>query len=238
MRRVLFSFFSIFVLCFCHNSKNDKPTNLTASTKDNLSLKDRLTPHHLKVELLKNPFLHPQIKKHIQDSNTLVLLEYLADNLDTFKKVIVIGDINGDHKIDSVLLMPEMMYSHETGYEEGIAFVFSDPAIPRIKTNTLCVNLGSLFFVGDIDEDEWVELGQYYSSCASHYKTLILLRCNKENKWNAVEYCTYDTYFPEPHFSSRIRKIKKNQYEMTEITDDNLDDFGKLKKIIRYTIAD
>lgn len=237
MNPLFFLFVSCSLLLFCNNSSGEKPKPLTSKI-DTLSLKDRLTPHHLKVELLKNPFLHPQIKKYIQDSNTLVLLKYLADNLDTFKKAKVIGDINGDHKIDSVLLMPEMMYSPENGYEEGTAFVFSDPAIPRIKTNTLCVNLGSLFFVGDIDEDEWVELGQYHSSCASHYKTLILLRCNKKNKWNAVEYCTYDTYFPEPHFSSRIRKVKKNQYEMIEITDENLDDFGKLKKIVRYTIAD
>ena len=182
--------------------------------------------------------MHHQIKNHIQDSNTLVLLKYLADNLDTFKNVKAIGDINGDDKIDSVMLMPEMIYSSDYGYEEGTALVFSDPAIPRIKVNQPCVQFQNFFVVGDIDEDGWMELGQYYSSCASRYKTLILLRCDKKKTWKEVEYCAYDTYSPEPHFSTRIRKIKKNQYEMIDITNDNLDDFGKLKKIARYTLAD
>ena len=238
MRRVLFCVFSILALCFCHNSKNDKPINLTTSTKDSISLKQRYTPQNLKTKLLNSPLLHPLVKRHIQDSNLLVLLEYLTDNLDTFKKVKIVGDVNGDSRIDSVQLMPELMYSHDYGYEDGIAFVFSDPVIPRIKINTLCANLECLFSIGDIDEDGWVEFGLYYSSCASRYKTLILLRCDKKSTWKEVEYCAYDTYFPEPHFSTRIRKIKKNQYEMTEITNDNLDEFGKLKKIVRYTITD
>lgn len=238
MSRVLCCFFSILLLCFCHNPKKVKSINPAINPKDTLSLKDRLTPQHIKVELLKNPFLHAQIKKLIRDTNSLVLLNYLADNLDTFKKVKAIGDINGDHKIDSVMLMPEMIYSSDYGYEEGTALVFTDPAIPRIRINQLCVQFQNFFVVGDIDEDGWMELGQYYSSCASRYKTLILLSCDKKIAWKEVEYCAYDTYSPEPHFSTRIRKIKKNQYEMIDITNDNLEGFGKLKKIVRYTLAD
>lgn len=238
MKIIFFPILLHLMLINCQPKNHPKQVSNSITTKDTLSVKTRWTPPDTKAKLLNDPTLQPRIKKYIVDSMVLVMADYLLENLAEFKKVKVIGDINGDKRIDSVQLMPELIYSTEYGYEEGISVVFSDPKIPRIKVNSMCVNFDFLFPVGDIDEDGWMELGQYYTSCASRYKTLVLLRCNKKNTWKEVEYCAYDTYFPEPHISTRIRKIKKNQYEMTEITDDNLEGFGKLKKIVRYTIAD
>ena len=236
MKIVFYLIFLTNTLVNCQPISSHQHSNLT-KVKDTLSLKNRWTPQDVKTKLINDPTLPPRIKEYIVDSTILVLAQYFLENLETFKKVKAIGDINGDKIIDSIQLMPELIYSSENGYEEGISIVFSDPKIPRIKVNSMCVNFDFLFPVGDIDEDGWLELGQYYTSCASRYKALILLKCNKKDQWDEVEHCSYDTYFPEPHFSTRIRKVGKNQYELTEIVNDNIDYFGSAKKTIRYTIS-
>ncbi len=216
----------------------DSSTTGTHKSGAKATEKDSINSINYRQILLTDSLLHTSVKHYIADTSVMILMEGMVQNIKDFRLFRTLGDINGDNRLDSVFLVPELIRSHDNSYEEGITLVFSDSKIPPIKVNQMCVQFQNFFVVGDIDEDGWMELGQYYSSCASRYKTLILLRCDKKSTWKEVEYCAYDTYSPEPHFSTRIRKIKKNQYEMTEITDDNLDDFGKLKKIVRYTIAD
>src|SRR5262249_30997396 len=55
---------------------------------------------------------------------------------------------------------------------DGDAYYFTDTTLPRLETETVCSYPRCLFPVADIDEDGISEIGQYFTSCSSHYKSL------------------------------------------------------------------
>jgi hypothetical protein len=84
--------------------------------------------------------------------------------------------------------------------------------------------------VGDIDEDGVAEIGQYFSSCASHYKSLYVYSL-KNKRWKEIGHCVYDLYYMNigKPFSYFVRKVSKNKFKMLEITD-LTDDTTKIGK--------
>jgi hypothetical protein len=74
---------------------------------------------------------------------------------------------------------------------EGDAYYFTDTSLPRLETESGCCHPQSLFLVGDIDEDGIQEIGQYFSSCASRYKSLYVYSL-KNNTWKEVGHSTFD----------------------------------------------
>jgi hypothetical protein len=64
------------------------------------------------------------------------------------------------------------------------------------------------------------EIGQYYSSCASHYNSLIVYSL-KNNEWKEIGSCIYDLYYMSngKPFSYFVKKTGRGKFEMLEITD-------------------
>ncbi|MEO8712208.1 MAG: hypothetical protein ABI405_08810 [Parafilimonas sp.] len=142
-----------------------------------------------------------------------------------FEGVKNIGDINNDKLNDTVFVVPTFNYC-----DDGNSYVFFDSSLPRLSTDSYCCHPGNIFSVGDIDEDGICEIGQYYSSCASHYKLLIVYSL-KKNQWKEVGNCVYDLFYMDigKPYSYFVRKISKGKFEMLEIT--NLtDDKTKIGK--------
>lgn len=151
-----------------------------------------------------------------------------------------IGDIDNNKISDTVIVVPELLAikdedSDNVYYEEGASFVFANRKLPRIKVDAMCVSCDYIFPIGDIDEDGIMELGQYYSSCASRLKVLLVLHL-EDGVWKEIAQCLYDASMEVPHFSKRIKKLKKGLFQMDEITLENKEQFGNAKRVFKFNL--
>ena len=168
----------------------------------------------------KNVLQH-YFKKYDSDSCNHIELTK-SEVIKEFQGFIYIGNINHNHIKDSVFVLGPINYCMTEGEEVlgGQSYYFTDTLLPRLQTDSYCCHPSDLFLVGDIDEDGISEIGQYYSSCASHYKSLHIYSL-KNGKWKEVGKSTFDLYYMDINkpFSTWIRKVSKNKFEMLEITD-------------------
>jgi hypothetical protein len=116
------------------------------------------------------------------------------------------------------MVVPELFVTVDSSYENGTSIIFSDPSIPRIRVDQECLDLDYVFVTADIDEDKHLELGKYYTSCASRFKKIDLLSL-KDNQWTSYGAVTFDKWFEDPPKEQRIRKVDKGRFEMREVTD-------------------
>lgn len=160
-----------------------------------------------------------------------VLQEYDDSSLRAdFDQPITLGYLNQNKIKDSVFVLPELNVC-----EEGDSYYFSDTTIPRLQTESVCCHPDNIFLVGDIDEDGISEIGQYYSSCVSHYKSLWVWTL-KKGKWVNIGQCVFDLSFEKPDMKKRIRKIGKAKFEMLEITDlGKSEKYGKKGRWIKFS---
>ena len=139
-----------------------------------------------------------------------------------FEGLLYIGNINNNRIRDSVFVLSPINNCVQNGedYSDGQAYYFTDTTLPRLQTDSYCCHPFSLFLVGDIDEDGISEIGQYHSSCASHYKMLKVYSL-KNKRWKEIGQCVYDLYYIEigKPYSYFVRKVSKNKFKMLEITD-------------------
>ncbi len=114
--------------------------------------------------------------------------------------------------------------------EDGQSYYFTDTALPRLQTDSYCCHPNNLFSVGDIDEDGIAEIGQYYSSCTSHYKSLNVFTL-KNKAWKQVGHSVFDQHYMkyDKPFASYVRKTGKGKFEMHEISDLTADTSGQKK---------
>lgn len=134
-----------------------------------------------------------------------------------------LGDLNGDKKEDYVFVLHALNYC-----EEGDSYYFTDNSIPRILTDSNCCHPSSIINIGDIDEDGKSEIAEYYSSCASRYKTITIYSL-KNSEWKEIKSFSFvlnDEYFIDKDFKKLFRKTSKNNLEYYEIKDVNIE--GKL----------
>ena len=112
--------------------------------------------------------------------------------------------------------------------EDGQSYYFTDTALPRLQTDSYCCHPDNIFSVGDIDEDGIAEIGQYYSSCTSHYKSLYVYTL-KNKAWKQVGHSVFDQHFMkyDVPFASYVRKTAKGKFEMHEISDLTADTSGQ-----------
>lgn len=136
-----------------------------------------------------------------------------------------IGDIDGDGKNDFVFVLFPLNWC-----EEGQSYYFTNKNIPRLLTESNCCHPNSIFNVGDIDEDGICEIGQYYSSCASRFKALIVLTL-KDDNWKEIGNCVFDLGYSrvESDYKLFVQKTEKGKFRMLEITDltDSVKYYGK-----------
>lgn len=128
-----------------------------------------------------------------------------------------LGDLNGDKKDDSVFVLYGL-----NSCEDGNSYYFTDNKIPRIQTESYCCHPESLFSIGDIDEDGGNEIAEYYSSCASNFKTFRIWTL-KDKKWKLIKqfgfYYNNGKYEAFKDFDKLYRKISKNKFKFLEISD-------------------
>jgi hypothetical protein len=126
-----------------------------------------------------------------------------------------IGYIIGGAKADSVFVLSPL-----SAWDDGQSYYFTDTSLPRLVTDSWCCHPENIFLVGDIDEDGVQEIGWYYSTCASHYKSLYVVTL-KNNRWDTVGHSVFDQHYMscKVPFSNYVRKTGKGKFEMLEITD-------------------
>jgi hypothetical protein len=150
------------------------------------------------------------------DCNPIVLSKKIIDEFynQGFNKL---GDLNGDGKIDSVFVLHALNYC-----EDGDSYYFTDNRIPRIKTDSNCCHPESIFSIGDIDEDGGNEIAQYYSSCASAFKSINIWTL-KNRKWKLVSNFIFHSnngkYEAFKDFHKLYKKINKGKFKFLEISD-------------------
>ncbi len=145
--------------------------------------------------------------------------EYSLESKRTTKKEFkLLGDINADGKDDFVFILPGLGLC-----EEGQSYYFTDNKIPRIQTESNCCHIESVFSIGDIDEDGGIEIAEYYSSCASSFKSINIWTL-KNSKWKLVSDFTFkinNEYKAFDDFNKLHKKISKGKFKFLEIYDIN-----------------
>jgi hypothetical protein len=133
-----------------------------------------------------------------------------------------IGNINHNKLKDSFFILYPISSCQFSGEDswDGEAYYFIDTTLPRLQTESYCCHPSSLFRVGDIDEDGTAEIGQFYSSCSSRYKSLYVYSL-KNKRWKEVGHVIYDLFYADSTkpYSAYVRKTKAKEFEMLEITD-------------------
>lgn len=127
-----------------------------------------------------------------------------------------LGDLNGDKKADSVFVLHALNYC-----EEGDSYYFTDNNIPRIITDSNCCHPTNIINIGDIDEDGKSEIAEYYSSCASRYKSITIYSL-KNNKWKKIKSFSFmlnDKYTIDKDFKKLFKKTSKNHLKYFVISD-------------------
>ncbi len=204
----------------CKNISDNEIINKTAVVEFN-SWKDHWENPTQKAELLSNLKLHKRIKESLNDTSIIILTSTLIDNLEKYSQIKSLGDINNDGINDSIMIIPELFITKKNSYESGSSAIFTDKKIPRIKVNVSCLETDYIFPVSDINNDGIIELGKYYSSCVSRFKSLELISLNQK-KWNIKGQVTFDVFFGEPKKEERIEKIELNKFRMREITSESI----------------
>jgi hypothetical protein len=224
--------FLIILLCSCSDKVQKNTTIINLPTKLKKNYNDILSSENIvscgDYKFFADSLLHGHqevlkyyLKKYLLDSCQPFYLNKI-DLINNFEGVAYIGDINHNKIKDSVFVLEPISYCKIEGEDdtEGDAYYFTDTTLPRLQTGSECCHPKNLFSVGDIDEDGIAEIGQFYSSCVSHYKSLHVFSL-KNNKWNEIGRSTFDLHYmdTEKPFSYWVKKIGKNNFKMLQITD-------------------
>jgi hypothetical protein len=145
--------------------------------------------------------------KYWSDTNSYWHFYDKKEIKEEFEGLHYIGIIKNNRIKDSVFVLREGYY-------------FTDITLPSLLTDSYCCHPSNIFLVGDIDEDGVSEIGQYYSSCVSHYKSLNVYSLKNE-AWQEIGHCVYDLNYMDigKPYSYFVKKVSKNKFEMLEITD-------------------
>jgi len=133
-----------------------------------------------------------------------------------FEGVKAIKSIYINKKADTVFVMPPFNYC-----DEGESYCFYNNALPRLYTESNCCHPNNLFVLQDIDEDGIREIGIYYSSCTSRFKSLNIYSL-KRGHWKEIASSTFDTFMKDPaktRFSSLVRKISKGKFKICDFAE-------------------
>ncbi|MFK7750809.1 MAG: hypothetical protein AB8B65_20620 [Kordia sp.] len=213
----------LLLISFSCKNKSDEGIPVKTEITEFNSWRDHWEKPAQKAELLSNSKIHKRIKESLKDTTIVVLTSILVDNLDRYSEIKSLGDINNDGINDSILIIPELFITTNNAVEDGASVIFTDKKIPPIRVNSACLETSYIFPVSDIDNDGIIELGKYYSSCASRFKGLQLISLNQE-EWKIKGQVTFDILYEEPKKEERIEKIELNKFRMREITSENADD--------------
>ena len=217
---------TLLFICFfisCKRTRKDNPTTLfkqipkPTTTKDSVLSNDYSYYGDSILPEYKNLVAY-LIKKY--DVDTCAPMIYQKKNLkEIFEGLKNTGDINNDKKSDSVFVLNPLNWCE---YDDGQAYYFTDTTLPRLKSGSYCSHPANFFRIQDIDEDGLCEVGFFYSSCVSRYKSIKVFRL-KYNLWEEITVATFDILTQDPEnvqLESLVKKISKNKFIVKSFIDD------------------
>ncbi|MBC7382788.1 MAG: hypothetical protein H7296_07295 [Bacteroidia bacterium] len=206
------------------SSCNQRVNNKSIVKTDSLKLNElKIKTNGLNIVLKKNlDFFADNLLLGRRDLIKNYILRYQSDTcgiivyVDTFLKSEFEGikgleDINGDKNMDSVFVIPPFNYC-----DDGKSYCFLEKSLPRLFTDSYCCHPDNIFVVDNIDEEGFREIGIFYSSCVSRYKSLRIYSL-KNNSWKEIGASTFDiqTQYPTTvQFKKLVKKTSKNKFKI------------------------
>jgi len=146
------------------------------------------------------------------DNDTCFPQKFEKKNLkEAFEGFRNIGDINNDKEEDSVFVLPPLNWCED---DLGKSFYFTDTTIPRIPSGTYSCTPSFFFVIPDIDEDGINEVGFYFTSGTSRYKSIKLYKLVK-GQWDSIASRVFDMLTADPKevkFEDLVVKLSKNKF--------------------------
>lgn len=133
-----------------------------------------------------------------------------------FKGIRIVQGIKANKQKDSVFVVPNFNYC-----DDGESYFFYDKTLPRLYIDSYCCHPDNFFVCADIDEDGINEVGIYYSSCSSRYKSLRIYSL-KQNSWKKIGTSTFDVMTKDPtkiKFADLVKKISKDKFSICNFGD-------------------
>ena len=197
-------------------SDTSKSNELTIND-DNVKMELKRNLDYFADNLLqgKRDLIQNYIFKYQSDS--CVIIAYPDTLLKAeFEGIKGLADINGDKTIDSVFVIPPFNYC-----DDGESYCFLDKSLPRLLTDSYCCHPDNLFVIDDIDEVGLKEIGIFYSTCVSRYKSLKIYSL-KNNSWEELCTTTFDIQTQDPTnvlFDKLVKKTSKNKFKICEFNE-------------------
>ena len=251
MKHILPLLLAVALFTSCNNKSKNPLLPVTDTTSLKAEHTDSLFPYDMvssaNYKFFADSLLHGHedvlkyyFNKYLPDTCTHFHLPK-SDLIKNFEGVISLGDINHNNIPDSVFVLEPITYCRFKDEKEfdGDAYYFTDTTLPRLQTGSECCHPQNIFSVGDIDEDGVSEIGQFFSSCASHYKSLYVYSL-KNKQWKEIGHSCFDLFYMDikKPFSYWIKKTGKSQFEMLQITDlTTKQKIGK-KDWLKFTMSD
>lgn len=217
MKKIL-PILTIFVLALsCNPKKTDNAEQKNIDTGQ-VNIIDTLTPilisnkQYIKDSLLKdrNGVIDNYFSKY--QSDTCGILTHENSKLkEAFEGIRILKGIKANKRKDTVFVMPSFNYC-----DDGESYCFYDKTLPRLYTDSYCCHPDNLFVCEDIDEDGVNEIGIFYSSCSSRYKSLIIYTL-KQNSWKEIATSTFDVLTKDPtnvKFGDLVKKVSKGKFKI------------------------
>jgi hypothetical protein len=226
MSNILILVFTLFTLIACKDNHQNTLTNQATAKQQTDTTIDDNKVKATDFNFFSDSVLHGQ--KEILEyyftkysSDTCNALTYdKNETIKNFEGLYKLGNIHNQISTSVFVLNPLNYCAFDNEKDaDGQAYYFTDTTLPRLQTDSYCCHPSNIFLVGDINEDGISEIGEYYSSCSSHYKSLILFSL-KNHEWKEVGNCIYDLNYMNngKPYSSFVKKTSKNKFEMLEIT--------------------
>jgi hypothetical protein len=210
----------IILFIFFQFQTNNQVSN-TAYSKVRINYKEQFKNQYytyLGDSLLVNHsnYLKDYISKYKLDTCEIQYISSFALKSE-FKGVLKIGDINNDNSDDSVFVLNSFLMC-----DPGDTYCFTSSSLPPLHTESECCHPSCLFLCPDINEDGIHEIGIYFSSCASRFKSLKIFTLY-DNKWNAIGVSDFDIQTKDPSqvpFTCLVRKVSKNIFSICNFLDE------------------
>jgi hypothetical protein len=229
--RIFITFFSPLLFFSC-NDRNEPKHEIDKAAFSKKTMPKSDNSNEKKFRPIRHQFIADSVLHGYDDALRFYFSKYARDTCwpspydSTFFRdnegIGYIGDINQNGLKDSFFVLYPISSCRFSGEEswDGQAYYFTDTTLPRLQTESYCCHPSSLFHVGDIDEDGTDEIGQYYSGCVGRYKSLSVYSL-KNKQWKEVGQVVYDLFYADTTkpYSACVRKTKKKEFEMLEITD-------------------
>ncbi len=188
--------------------KNDSLTNILNSNKQ--FLKDSLLKD--KFDVIDNYFSKYQ-------SDTCGIFTHKNSELkDEFDGIRIIKGIKTSKQKDTVFVIPNFNFC-----DDGESYYFFDKTLPRLYTDSYCCHPDNFFVCTDINEDGINEVGIFYSSCSSRYKSLRIYSLQKDiDSWKEIGIGTFDVMTKDPtkvKYGDLIKKICKDKFQICNFSD-------------------